>query len=87
MPGIGEKTISTIKDHIGDLCEAYRVKIENAYLGQEKDLKVNFSVDLSPGKHEDEIIVTTAISFTESKIKDKIESTVDERQMTFEDEK
>lgn len=83
MPGIGEKTIERIKEDIGDLLTSYRSAIEGAYLTQEKNLKVGLSVDLSPGKHPDEIIIESSISFTTGKVKDKIESTVDERQETM----
>lgn len=80
MPGIGEKTIERIREDIGDLLVSYREAIDQAYLKQEKNLKVGLSVDLSPGKHPDEIIIESSISFTTGKVKDKIESVVDERQ-------
>ena len=80
MAGIGEKTVERIKEDLGDLIASYRTAIDGAYLAQKENLKVSLSVDLSPGKTPDEIIIESSISFATGKIKDKINSTVDERQ-------
>ena len=83
MAVIGDKTIERIKDHIGALCEAYIAQIDEAYLNAENDLKVNFTAHLTPGKAVDDIIVETGISFVATRVKDRIEDVVNERQGTL----
>ena len=83
MAVIGGKLIERIKQHIGDLCEAYKGPIDEAYLNAENDLKVGFTVHLTPGKTVDDIIVETGISFVASKVKDSIKDVVNERQGTL----
>ena len=80
MAIIGEKLIERIKQHVGDLCEAYKHQIDEAYLNAENDLKVNFTAHLTPGKAVDDIIVETGLSFIASKVKDSIKDVVNERQ-------
>lgn len=86
MAVIGPVAIERIMDHVGALCEAYREQIDDAYLNADNDLKVAFTVHLSPGKAVDDLNIETGMSFIASKVKDSVKDTVSERQTSLLDE-
>lgn len=78
---IGEKVIANIADHVENLLRTYLPNLNRAYLNEDS-MKVGFSVDIEPGTGGD-LVITTKISFVESKVKDELQVTVNERQMAL----
>ncbi len=80
---IGAKTIEAMKNMAGDQLDTYAGKIGVAFLkAEEGKLKVSISFDISVSEEKkDGIDVDTTISFTESKVKEKISDTIVENQL------
>ncbi len=82
MAGIGEKTIQAMKDLAGEQIDTYAGKINTAFLkAEDSKLKVSLTFDLSVSETKPNgIDIDATISFTESKVKEKVSTTVMENQ-------
>jgi len=76
---IGQKTIRAITDQVEAMLQTYLAALNRAYLNEE-NLKVGFSTDITPGTGGD-LVLTTKISFVESRVKDETQMTVNEAQI------
>jgi hypothetical protein len=80
METIGEKTIATAKEMLGDLLASYAGQINKAYLGQDQALSINLSLKFQPHP-KGGVEMTYGIKFIESQIKDGDVVIIDEKQM------
>lgn len=80
----GSKCITEIKEQVGQLLEAYRNKIDDAYMRTPKALIIGLSVRLKPGR-DHEVLIETSLSMVAERLRDKTHGQVDERQMTLTD--
>ena len=80
MSEIGVQTIGRMADQCRALLTDYQQEINAAYHGMGDDpLTVSLSVKVAPGREGNDI--ETNISFVTGRIKDRIKSSVNERQM------
>ena len=76
---IGQKTVRAITDQVEGMLQTYLSSINHAYLLEEK-LTIGFTSVITPGTGGD-LVLTTRISFIESRVKDETEMTVNEAQL------
>ena len=76
---IGQKTVRAITDQVEGMLQTYLASINHAYALEEK-LAIGFTSVITPGTGGD-LILTTRISFIESRVKDETEMTVNEDQI------
>jgi hypothetical protein len=71
---IGTKTTTAMKDLSGELIDAYRKEIKEAFLKSDEGLKVSLNLAIIPSKTRPEgVDVDATISFTAERIKEKRE--------------
>jgi hypothetical protein len=80
---IGSKTIDKMKSMAAEQLDTYAGKVNVAFLKSESgNLKVSLSFDISVSAiKKDGVDIDATISFTESKVKEKISDTVVENQI------
>ena len=78
LPKIGQKTIRAITDQVEAMLQTYLAALNRAYLN-EGTLTVGLSCAITPGTGGD-LVLTTKISFVESRVKDETQMTVNEAQ-------
>jgi len=79
LPKIGQKTVRAITDQVEGMIQTYLGSINHAYLLEEK-LTIGFTSVITPGTGGD-LVLTTRISFIESRVKDETQITVNEAQI------
>jgi len=71
---IGTKTTTAMKELSGELIDAYRKEIKEAFLKSDEGLKVSLNLSIIPSKIRSEgVDVDATISFTAERIKEKRE--------------
>lgn len=76
---IGQKTVRAISDQVEAMLQTYLAALNRAYLNEDS-LTVGFSCAITPGTGGD-LVLTTKISFVESRVKDETQMTVNEAQI------
>ena len=77
---ITEETISKAVENLHQLLTTHSVAIGQAYINCENELSVSLGVKFQPSKGAGDVDMISSISFTESKIKDSIKTTLDPNQ-------
>ncbi len=79
---IGSKTIEAMKAMAGEQIDTYAGKINTAFLKSTDKLKVSLTFDIGVSATKTNALdLDVTISFTESKVKEKVSTTVMENQV------